>query len=148
MISRKRLAEIIQDAKCIYSTWHNEVRFITPDEDYLNMPAVYLDYLFETEREAQWDLEMTATRIEKLKLPTWEQTQVEGFRFDYNIKVEQLWLVFYIHNIGDRLTVRIHCVHGDAEDGYYYDRVFTITEEASYTKACKTILSLFRGDEV
>lgn len=144
MISRERLEELIEQCATIYTS-----RFKKPEKyklykDYFidknNLCAcnkshtaiecvIKLDKLFETEEDAKWELEMTATRTETLKLPTWEE--------------------FY--NSGKSVVFRDAC--GDIQELNQYSREIYINTQycgfltkENYIKACKLCLRLFKGE--
>ena len=160
MISKERLEELIEQRATIYeakyhkinsvdlskrkldfiSSKYNMVRFEPmPNEKWLHHK--YLDKLFETEEDARWELEMTATRMETLKLPTWEEFE-KNKRFIFT-SADHTWYEISIF--------KKKIFWSFAADEYWDDyedwKPVEATKE-NYIKACKLCLKLFKGEEV
>lgn len=93
MITKERLEELIKQSATIYVITTEPFiagasSFIGVQKEELSkennvgkdntlywkdMGIAESEYLFETEEDARWELEMTATRTETLSLPSWEE---------------------------------------------------------------------------
>lgn len=97
-----------------------------------------LEDLFETEEDARWELEMTATRTETLKMPTWEE---------FNNQDKLITFRTYSHNChffkyGKYIVIRAFYGQGGMD-------IFSKTlSKENYIEACKLCLKLFKGEEV
>ena len=157
MISKERLEELIEQGATIYEAkYHNinpvnlsqKIRCInyrygmisfepSPKEKYLCHK--YFKNLFETEEDALWELEMTATRTETLKLPKWEEfIETNYFPTIYCEYCQKITMT--ISN--DEFFLFSDILHDE-------ECIFRkpLTKE-NYIEACKLCLRLFRGEEV
>ena len=160
MITKERLQELIEKEALIFYILNNSVALLRLNNSYgisveeYNKehnckPQFYhsgyvfqnicdADKIFETEEDAKWELEMTATRTETLKLPTWEEFIKErdmeefGFYSKYH-KYTTLKV------ISDKYLA--------VEDNW--ERYYTgeLTKE-NYIEACNLAKRLFLGEEV
>lgn len=160
MITKERLEELIEQGATIYEPddlWqtigkiHLEKKcYISEDnklcndeityEDLPGATAMYsipLEDLFETKEDARWELEMTATRTETLKLPTWEEIED-----DYNLEFDNSCLEVY--KTVNRILVKTNKNYLGLYD-YVFDKLAT---KENYIEACKLCLRLFKGEEV
>ena len=159
MISKQRLKELIEQGATIY--WNdgymeiplNEKCFVEDGKlywfkkDFVDDDWVFkLEDLFESEEDARWELEMTATRTETLKMPKWEEAQDEKFHFSYLIDVKGLHLFISIYNFTKRFE--IYCNHGVHTCDYKFEKTFDLRDKEQYETACKLCLRLFKGEEV
>ena len=161
MISKQRLTELIEQGATIYDIFKGDIYLVDLTmAKYYDVPK-YIEYkndyyncnltrssedLFETEEDARWELEMTATRTETLKLPTWEEAQDEKFHFSYLINVKGLHLYISIYNFTKQFE--IYCNHGTHTYDYKFDKTFDLRDKEQYKTACKLCLRLFKGEEV
>lgn len=159
MITKQRLEELIEQGATIY--WNdggmeiplNKKCFVENDKlywfkkDFVDDDWVFeLEDIFETEEDAHWELEMTATRTETLKLPKWEDAQSEKFSFTYLIDVKGLFLYIDIYKFTNKFNIT--CNHGCHFGDYSYEKTFDLRDKEQYKTACKLCLRLFRGEEV
>lgn len=103
-----------------------------------------LENLFESEEDARWELEMTATRTETLKLPTYKQvcdmiysSKLYGV---LTIKTFDKITFGYKRQIDDNVYIFVDRL---SETQY----LGSLTKE-NYIEACKLCLRLFKGEEV
>lgn len=90
MITKERINELIDNQKTIYfvdwtykkvesvkltfaDIYSHDSKLIVSDNNKSVIWRLELSKLFETEEDARWELEMTATRTETLRLPTYKQ---------------------------------------------------------------------------
>lgn len=124
MITKERLEALIGEGAKIYAIVKNPFiagysQILEVEEFDLNAPIHkeisedgkqflyfnYLldsEYLFETEEDAHWSLEMTATRTETLKLPKWEefiQNDKQVIFYDKDINIGVFVLIYSIIGI-------------------------------------------------
>lgn len=103
-----------------------------------DMGIAELENPFETEEDARWELEMTATRTETLKMPRFESiiepnktfVLYEDDKFLGFITVDQQIVINY-YKIGEIKRI--------------FDKPLT---KENYIEACKLCLRLFKGEEV
>lgn len=139
MILKERLEELIKEKATIYYIFDDVIfntKEIIPIK--LNDGASFdISTAFETEEDARWELEMTATRTETLRLPKWEEIihyyslEFSNTRFEVDI-------------IKNRILVKTDKNYLDLYD-YIFDKPAT---KENYIKACKLCLRLFKGEEV
>lgn len=161
MITKERLEELIKQGATIYYNNTVSVQDKKLDKTYqvdngylwrkikngaIKSCGYPLENLFETEEDARWELEMTATRTETLKLPKWEDAQIEKFSFTYLIDVEGLHLYINIYKFTNKFNISCH--HGCHFGDYSYEKTFDLRDKEQYETACKLCLRLFRGEEV
>ena len=164
MISKQRLTELIEQGATIWCPYYmfDEEGIQLDNKDYIDGEILYvvnevwkdnfrkqplkLEYLFETEEDARWELEMTATRTETLRLPTWEEVKNKKFHFSYLINVKGLYLYINIYNFTKKFE--IYCNHGVYSYDYKFNRTFDLRDKEQYKTACKLCLRLFKGEEV
>ncbi|MBO7526368.1 MAG: hypothetical protein J6T74_00555 [Clostridia bacterium] len=160
MISKERLEELIEQGATIcnqYIDYNNNIcyRFgkasIIQDNDEqhielklseTNTSVIMYDtkYLYETEEDARWELEMTATRTDTLKLANWEQFCYEENETRFTDKLDNRCSISYeTELLGDNYIA-------------VYQNHFTLFRESAtkenYTKACELCIKLFKGEEV
>ena len=151
MITKDRLEELIKQGATI---WTKDLHFLELNKNDCFMNSKNLlqfgnfhytnDYLFETEEDAHWELEMTATKTETLKLPKFEELakELDVISFiRYNEEMESLVLYeLYTHN--NEICVLFRELYDDASDCLFRQ---PLTKE-NYIKACKLCLKLFKGE--
>lgn len=154
MITKNRLEELIQKETTFYVVCWGKIKTILPND------LVYMDiekdticyevvddtprttdlgHLFETREDAEWHQEFgNITRIERLKLPTWE----EFYDTDKPIRFKSGSYDYYCCKIGNQIAIK----------GYYQGNAVgrkfmkPLTEE-NYTLACRKCKSLFLGEQ-
>ena len=164
MIEKKRLEELIEQGAIIYeakyhnvepldlskrkfdfiSSKYNMVRF-EPMQNERWKHHKYLDKLFETKEEAEWELEFgNITRTETLRLPNFEEFMLDYKRvYKFNTPSGK---TVKINGYYDEI-LKIHggfidiCVNGS----YIKDWDFS---KENYLEACKIAKKLFLGEEV
>ena len=163
MMTKKRLQELIEQGATIYDIFKGDIylvdltmakyydvpKYIEYKNDYYNCNLTRsIDDLFESEEDARWELEMTATRTETLKLPNWNELNLnyshckEFYKSFYN-KDSKYTLEI---NIPDTIALFYYGNNdGEVECGYIFDRDFT---KENYIEACKLAKKLFLGEEV
>lgn len=106
--------------------------------------SVDLERIFETEEEACWELEMTATRTETFAPPIYEE-------FENNNDIVPVYtkkhLIYHLYYYIDKFKGKIILIERvDAVDN---DIIFNkpLTKE-NYIDACKLCLRLLKGEEV
>jgi len=151
MITKERLEDLIKENKKVYYTQNHP---LTEDAMWIDLTGaeiipsqecvvlsykIYNNYgyvncfpfkwLYETEEDARWELEMTVTRTETLKLPKWEE----------------------FFNSGKSIVFRD--AYGDIQELKQYNREIYINEQycgyltkENYIEACKLCLKLFKGE--
>ena len=102
-----------------------------------------LEDLFETEEDARWELEMTATRTETLKLPSFNELQTK--KEYYKNFALYFYLAIDMPYKKDYGAVIIS--QNDLKGNSYIIFDKPLTKE-NYIEACKLCLRLFRGEEV
>lgn len=136
MITRKRLEELNKKGGNIFTIQNKQVIMI----NLIGIPIEYeLQDLFETEKQAEWDLKYHATRTEELDLPMWED--VKNFR-------ENEIITFYAKDmkygkISMNVFENAFSVDSESQGELLY---MNFTEE-NYIKACDLCLKLFNGEE-
>ena len=165
MISKERLEELIEQGATIYGKygdsyllenreqhlsdfWYrqtvniedNKFHYTYEDSDYYEDIDVWfeLEQLFETEEDARWELEMTATRTETLKLPTWEEFNNQDKLITFRTYPHNYHLLKY----GKYIVIRAFYGQGGMD-------IFIkpLTKE-NYIEACKLAKRLFLGEKV
>lgn len=169
MITKERLQQLIEQGATIYGiskkpfiAGYSSILEVNPInlsiiqfndkenkiEDYDTTTLCTITYnledLFETELDAKWDLEMTATRTETLKMPTWEDMTTENNEYNYYGSSDIHYFCFDNYRL-------IVCLKEDCEyisidvcrntELYHWEEA---TKE-NYTEACKLCLKLFKG---
>lgn len=155
MISKERLEELIEQGATIYDIFKGDIylvdltmakyydvpKYIEYKNDYYNCNLTRsINDLFETEEDARWELEMTATRTETLKLVNWEQFCYEENETRFTDKLDNRCSISYeTELLGDNYIA-------------VYQNHFTLFRESAtkenYTKACELCIKLFKGEEV
>ena len=154
MITKERLEELIEQKATIYEAKYHNINNVKLDKDlivvvndkYIHFRPYYgekyqfhkyLKNLFETEEEARWELEMTATRTETLKLPTWEEFNNQDKLITFRTYPHNYHLLKY----GKYIVIRAFYGQGGMD-------IFVkpLTEE-NYIEACKLCKKLFLGEE-
>lgn len=163
MISKERLEELIEQGATIYGKIYGDILAIElskknkPEIKYDDRLDVYCTsnewrnkmqfcYLWETEEDARWELEMTATRTETLKLPNYEDVFKQDRCLDCYTRefaITKTDIVMGVCLFGVDFTNKVVEVSVGA------DKMFTgeLTKE-NYIEACKLCLKLFKGEEV
>lgn len=168
MISKQRLEELIEQGATIYYFCGGKIHkmnfleikpnkfyddgfnyYINSELGYKGKLLIFCEYKylyeFETEEDAKWELEMTATRTETLKLPTWEEIAKEVV-YEKNIYgYDRKNYVLIIENYGNEPTIEICCLNDYSGIFEAYEKPLT---KENYIKACKLCLKLFKGKEV
>lgn len=163
MITKERLKELIEQGATIY--FINSDSVDCKDSKYPSVEVgnnyasiLYgghwhnIDYenLFETEEDAKWELEMTATRTETLKLPTWEEFNKDNFGIKFYNKSREFCLHRVRYSSSDKnplWKIDLYESYGDDEDTVAWEKSWDLTKE-NYINACKLCLRLFKGEEV
>lgn len=136
MISEERLKELCYIPNTIiYCVKENKIVKIALGYDEIETT---LEDLFETEEDARWELEMTATRTETLKMP----------RFESIIEPNKTFVLYEDDKFLGLITVDQQIVINYYKIGEI-KRIFDkpLTKE-NYIEACKLCLRLFKGEEV
>lgn len=160
MISKERLEELIEQGATIWNITGdvlmkyklNKYNYVdSGDLMYCNQYFIEhligkYENLFETEEDARWELEMTATRTETLKLPTFEKVFEQDRCLDCYTKefaITKTDIVMGICLFGVDFTNKVVEVSVGA------DKMFTgeLTKE-NYIEVCKLCKKLFKGEEV
>lgn len=143
MITKERLEELIEQGATI---WTKDLHFLELNKNDCFMNSKNLlqfgnfhytnDYLFETEEDARWELEMTVTRTETLKLPSWEEfvKDRELEEFGFYSKYQKYTVI--------RVINEKYLVVETSFERYYTGE---LTKE-NYIEACKLCLRLFKGE--
>lgn len=160
MITKERLQELINQGATIYRLNHlanKTVSILLDKKDYIGIgflnEDVYvrgnpelrfygawykLEDLFETEEDVKWELEMTATRTETLKMPKWEEicddclydiTFIDTKKNKWQLNISDGGILFIDFSLCGR--------------GKYWDKP---TKE-NYIEACKLCLKIFKGEK-
>lgn len=163
MISKERLQELIEQGATIYEAKYNHIEavdlskrkvdFISekynmvrfePEKNERWQHHKYFDKLFETEEDARWELEMTATRTETLKLPNFEEFMLD-YKGVYRFHTTSGQIVKLNGYYDERLKIPCGfidiCVNGSCIKDWDF------TKE-NYIEACKLCLRLFKGEKV
>lgn len=169
MITKERLEELIEENKMVYYTQNNplasdgmwidltDAKIIHNDSISLNY-KVYENYgyfnnlpfewLYETEEDARWELEMSATRTETMKLPTWEKfcefdELISTFRFSFISKDGEECLLYFFNGMLQTDPKEIILRSRDIDNKIIFEKVAT---KENYIEACKLCLRLFKGE--
>ena len=109
-----------------------------------NYNAKY-EELFETEKDARWELEMTATRTETLNLPRWEEfvKLEENYDYGYNtIKSFDDVKFGYVNPYNDKSS----CLFIEKSGKTIY--LTSMVTKENYIEACRLCKKLFLGEEI
>ena len=178
MITKERLEELIEQGACIFYILNNSVAILRLNNSYgisteeynkehnckpqfYHSGYVYqnicdADKIFETEEDARWELELTETRTEILKMPNWEELQkaIKQVKDTSNSMYFYYSMFFYKKDYKPNSENTISFYIRDNNDIVIDDddmclRLFekTLTKE-NYIEACKFYLRLFNGEEV
>lgn len=162
MITRQRLGQLIKEEKFIYTTrmgGKKPEKFKLYKDFYMSQKdtlcclnksheflvcEVKFKYLFETKEDAEWELEMTATRTETLKFPNYEDVFKQDRCLDCYTKefaITKTDTVVGICLFGVDFTNKM------VEVGVGADKMFIgeLTKE-NYIKACRLAKKLFLGE--
>ena len=149
MITKERLEELIKQGATIWTIYHNEVRKLNPDKDYISIQNEYTEKMFETKEDAEFELEFgNIARTETLKLPSWKKikrkpTIIKFMSKDWKLcKLGLGEIVAVIGNGTKSAKKKYVCVRIDKND-YYFERT-----EKGYIEACQLCKKLFLGEEV
>lgn len=162
MITKERLEQLIKEGATIwvkndYQIYEiNTSYFVNIDIIdnvlYCGSEMVCLDYLFETKEEAQWHLDFTAERVERLELPMWEEIQsnideVKNGKDKINISFIKQFNHSQLGYI-DLAIVKIEeePIQLEVSNNDYYVQSWEATKE-NYIEACKLCIKLFKGGE-
>lgn len=159
MIKKQRLEELIKQGATIYAV-NSYKKDVEELELNCNLDAVnagvfmkynieqwfyhlYLfDSLFETKEDAHWELEMTATRTEILKLPRFEEFMLD-YKGVYRFHTKDGQIVkingFYDERPNIQSGFIDVCVNGHCVKDWEF------TKE-NYIEACKLCKKLFLGE--
>ena len=148
-VSRDRLDELISKGATIYRLFgkmrlniHLDSSYYVSDAGILrhkvseeeDNAVEHIEYLYETQKQADWALKYHATRTEELVLPYWTE-----FKKGANIKffgTDTLCYVMYGYNRKIRLAIL-------GEDGMEFEKQNWSATEENYEKACDLCLKLF-----
>jgi len=157
MITKERLEELIEQGATIYQIRDNMIvdyQLCTynylEDNDliYENVITNYfrrwigkLENLFETKEDAEWELKMTATRTETLKLPSFNELQTKkeyykNFALYFHLAIDMP----YKKDVGAVIISQ-----NDLKGNSYIIFDKPLTKE-NYIEACKLCLRLFKGE--
>lgn len=164
-ISKKQLQQLIKQGATIYFTPQNErVEKIYLTEE--NEPEIFKDSkgyyglnvyfykddkdvypigeLFETEEDALWELEMSVTRTETLKMPTWKEfnNQRQTIIF-YKNQVKYQMYIFVKNKNTNNCRIIIYA-DDNSQEWFVFEKPLT---KENYTEACKLCLKLFKGEK-
>lgn len=160
MISKERLTELIEQGATIYGKIYGDILAIElskknkPEIKYDDRLDVYCTsnewrnkmqfcYLFETKEDARWELEMTATRTETLKLANYTDFENEnGDRVFYHKGIIYELSLWWASD-----NTKIIRVTWNGRDGFGWLFEKPLTKE-NYIEACKLCLRLFKGEKV
>ena len=143
MITKERLEELIKQEKYVWSTWSKEIKYFKPDEDYLILGQRYLEQMFETEEDARWELEMTATYTDTLRLANYTDFENEnGDRVFYHKGITYELSLLWVSD-----NTKIIRITWSSRDGFGWLFEKPLTKE-NYIKACKICKKLFLGEEL
>lgn len=167
-ISKKKLQQLIEQGATIYSIkneslekiilnsnldlittfeWSNKYFYKGYDKKTMSYFYYNLENLFETKEDALWNLEMTATRTETLKLPKWE----EFIQNDKQVIFYDKDKTYYLDKVMNRTHIIIgyKCIidlNEELEANRYNFYRKPATKE-NYIEACKLCLKLFMGEK-
>lgn len=157
MITKNRLEELIQKEITFYVVCWGKIKTILPndlvymdiEEDTICYEVVDdaprttdLGHLFETREDAEWYLEFgRIQRVERLKLPTWEELnnilQTQKY-FEVNFKNKYETVSFFVNE----------CQIAVMQQGHNYlsglDKEFN---KENYILACRKCKALFLGEQ-
>lgn len=153
MITKERLKELIEQGATIFITTSTGIQKENLSKEnnigkdntlyWRDMGIAELEYLFETEEDARWELEMTATYQDTLRLANYIDFENEnGDRVFYHKGATyelSLWWA-----IDGTKIIRVIWRGNDGFDCLFEK---PLTKE-NYIEACKLCLRLFRGEEV
>lgn len=160
-ITKERLEELIEQGATIYDLFKGDIYLIDLTKAKYWKDVSYIEYfnqyykcnitrnnndLFETKEDALWELEMTATRTETLKMPKWEEMTTENNEYNYYGSSDTHY--FYFDNYRLIVSLEEDCeyigidVCGNTELHHWED----VTKE-NYIEACKLCLKLFKGEK-
>ena len=154
MIAKERLEDLIEQGAIIYEAKYNNInpvrlnknRIVILTDKYIHFRPYYgekyqfhkyLNKLFETKEEAEWELEFgNITRTERLKLPSWEEKDVffeftdkDGNDIDLTICYGKILIQYY--NKDNIMTKE------------YFNKPLT---KENYIEACRLCKKLFIGE--
>lgn len=161
MITKERLEELIEQGAIIYNKYGYKIDLAEKDNFIENIFNIYfkveqnklyrmnkdlkiieeewyLQNLFETEEDARWELEMTATRTETLKLPNFVEVENDDWLdIDFTNKYKEMCEIIIKNGI--------ILIHNKIRVKTYFRKELT---KENYIEACKLCLKLFKGEEV
>ena len=166
MISKERLEELIEKGEFIfYILNNNSVALLRLDnsygisteeynKEYNCKPQFYhsgyvyqnicdADKIFETEEDARWELEMTATRTETFTPPTWEEfiTKDKTITF-YKNQVKYKMYIFVKNKNTNNCRIIIYA-DDNSQDWLVFEKPAT---KENYIEACRLAKKLFLGE--
>ena len=161
MISKKRLEELIEKGATIWvkgsafifkfelnKTYYIEDNYLMQsycefDDDVVIKTLGDLQDIFETEEDAKWELEMTATYADTLKLANYTDFENEnGDRVFYHKGTTYKLSLWWASD-----NTKIIRVTWRGEDGFGWLFEKPLTKE-NYIEACKLAKKLFLGEKV
>lgn len=154
MISKQRLEELIEQGATIYKI--SKETFIAGVSDLLKIDKVpsglyrqeindrigqepEYNLLFETEEDARWELEMTATRTETLKLPHFIEV-CDGCIYDITF-IDNKKCKWQLTISDNGIALLDFALLGR-------DKFWNKLTKENYIEACKLAKKLFLGEEV
>lgn len=171
MITTERLKKLIEQGATIYSKyrsyilkneevkktdfWYrriaeikdNKFHYVYKDSDYYEDfdYLIALEDLFETEEDARWELEMTATETLTLKMPL--------YNVFINASLENPYgsIIFYCNKLGQHFRLYLDLQENKIKIENMFDSENIFTREntqENYIEACRLCLRLFKGEEV
>lgn len=172
MIIKERLEELKKENAFVFYILNNSVQVIRVDENYnistdekINNGEPTLFYkrnnvfqdicemkkVFEKEEDAKWYLDNTFERIERLKLPTWEEfynhsKTIDNYHILFTDKDKERIELCICGNIdeADPENIVIFNLDNDIDQSYLFDK---LANEENYKEACKLCGKLFEGEE-
>lgn len=168
MINKERLQQLIKQGATIWcivkfldiyyekpqkiipitlnNTYNISVNYNRPflyQKTYIFYKVCDIDNCYETEEDALWELEMSATLTETLKMPKWED--IEFDEIGYYIKMFHMR-----HNydfFGKLMITKEKIYVEEMVIGYQKKLYFEkLRNKENYIEACKLCLKLFKGE--
>lgn len=162
MITKERLEDLIKENKKVYYTQNHPLtedamwidltgaEIIPPQECVALSYKIYNNYgyvncfpfkwLYETEEDARWELEMTVTRTETLKLPTWKQFRKGKIILFIGKDKNAYNLTTFSHTLVKDKKLEVYNM---TDNKILFEKPLT---KENYIEACKLCLRLFKGE--
>lgn len=163
MITEERLKELIEQGATIYNVCWNQVfeeklmsnHFVGIADDRVSLMqryngyeqdlVDYIDNLYETKEEAEWQAEFgNIERVERLVLPTWEEFETTKISVKFFNKNKEYLMYVFVKNKNTN-NCRIIIYADDREqDWIVFEQPLT---KENYTKACRKAKELFLKEQ-